>query len=651
MQGNFIGTDVTGTVALGNGSQGGYGVAVVGASDNTIGGTMPGAGNVISGLGGNNASVGIVIASAGVAFPAPSNNLVQGNFIGTDSTGMKALPDSLGIELEGLSNTIGGTTPGSGNIISGNGGPSQAGNIGGAGIWIATGSNDQNVVQGNSIGVNAGGAPLGNAGWGVSLASPGNTIGGTTAGAGNVIANNGGVGVGVANAATYVGNAILSNDIYANGAIGISLGGTKSVTLNTAGGPHTGPNDLQNFPVITSVTSSGGSTTITGTLNSTPDESFMIQFFNNDAPDPSSYGQGQTYIGSIQTPLTDANTGNVSFTATLPVTVSPTQFVTATATDPDGNTSEFSEIDADLSVSEQASASTVPVGQDVTFTATVTNGGPFAAPGIVLSDPLPAGFSFVSATGGATPQNGALSIPLNTLPVGASTTVTVVLQATTEGGPFTNSMSVASSVIDPNTANNTATASASITQSSAPPPSADLSVNLAATPGPVVIGQDVTYTITADNAGPSVVNNAVLTDTLPAGATFVSATGGVTPINGKLTFDLGFLDIDDFEHIQRGRSADYQRYAQRHRHRVLRGVRPQPRQQLGNGDDDGDRGGLGRSLGLAGRHPRPSRRGSGTDLHDQSNQRRTGAGHRRRADQHLAARRHVRLGHRRRHAK
>jgi uncharacterized repeat protein (TIGR01451 family) len=202
--------------------------------------------------------------------------------------------------------------------------------------------------------------------------------------------------------------------------------------------------------------SSGGSTTITGTLNSTPDHSFLVQFFKSDAPSHSSFGEGQTFLGSIQTDLTDSNTGDVSFTATLPVDVSPTQFVTATATDHNGNTSEFSEVVADLGIDQQASAPTAAVGQDVTFTATVTNAGPFPAAAPVVTDTVPAGFSFVSATGGATPKNGVLTIPFSTLPVGASATVTVVLHATTAGGPFTNSMSVKSAVNDDDSTNNTA---------------------------------------------------------------------------------------------------------------------------------------------------------------------------------------------------
>ncbi len=532
VQGNFIGIDVTGTTALSGAADDGYGVFVVNASGNTIGGTASGARNVISGL---DLGTGLVLATT---TGANSNNLIQGNFIGTDADGLAAVPDEDGVEIYGFSsdNTIGGTTPQARNIISGNTG------YGFEDVPDPSVVPVRNVVQGNFIGVNAVGAPLGNGSDGVVLTG-GNTLGGTAAGAGNVIADNGGTGVFVPgrndDPAGY-DNAILSNAIFGNGGLGINLAEnlTDGPTPNDPGDADDGPNRLQNFPVITSVTSSGGSTTIAGTLNSTPGESFLIQFFSNDAPNSSSFGEGQMYIGSIQTDPTDADTGDVSFTATLPVAVSPTQFITATATDTDGNTSEFSEIDADLAINQVASAAAAAVGQDVTFTATVTNAGPFAAPGLLLADALPAGFDFVSATGGVTPQDGVLHIALDTLPVGSSTTAMVVLRATAAGGPFTNSMSVRSAVDDHHPADNTFDATVNVSQS----PTADVSVQLGAAPDTVEIGQELTYTITATNLGSTSATGVALNDRLPAGADFVSATGGATPSDGTLSVALGTLE-------------------------------------------------------------------------------------------------------------
>jgi titin len=246
---------------------------------------------------------------------------VEGNFIGTDATGMVAVPNNFGIELFGRAagTTIGGTTPEARNIVSGNlqGGIFTSLDLGGGG----------NLIQGNFIGTNVAGAALGNGGQGISLAmvsgsgGAGTTIGGTAAGAGNVIAFNGLNGVvisGLDGDAGNVNNAVLSNSIFGNGRLGIDLtsfGSVLGATPNDPADADEGPNHYQNFPVISSVTSSAGSTTINGTLNSTPGQSFLLQFFKSDAPGHLSFGEGQTLIGSIQTGLTDSSTGDVSFTA------------------------------------------------------------------------------------------------------------------------------------------------------------------------------------------------------------------------------------------------------------------------------------------------------------------------------------------------
>ena len=191
---------------------------------------------------------------------------VLGNMIGTDVTGTHALGNDVGIYLQVQDNavqgvvlpmsTIGGTAAGAGNLVSGN---SQQGIVINAGSYT--------VVQGNLIGTQADGiSPLGNGSDGIvvdftdsnggeSLLPTNITIGGTAAGAGNTIDDNGGRGVNVVNGGPIT---ILANSIYGNGNPGIDLGG-DGVTLNTPGGPHTGPNELQNFPVITEALA--GSTT------------------------------------------------------------------------------------------------------------------------------------------------------------------------------------------------------------------------------------------------------------------------------------------------------------------------------------------------------------------------------------------------------
>ncbi|MDO8614379.1 MAG: hypothetical protein Q7T33_01405 [Dehalococcoidia bacterium] len=331
VQGNFIGTDVTGTVIdpggilvdddeLGNGNAG----VNIEASGNIIGGTAAGAGNVISGNG-----VGVFMR--GNQFGGPTDNLVQGNLIGTDVSGTGALGNSFGVYLSYASgNTIGGTTAGARNVISGN-------TTEGVHIEGTPAAGAGNLVQGNFIGASITGAALGNSMQGVLIASASdNTIGGAAAGAGNVIAFNGGDGVAVWSG---TGNAILANSIVANAGLGIELLEVAfGVTPNDAGDGDPGANNLQNFPVLTGAI--GGSAAIQGSLNSVAATQFRLEFFFSTACDPSANGEGQTFIGSA-TATTDVF-GDANINVAFPVAVPAGQFITATASDPANNTSEFS---------------------------------------------------------------------------------------------------------------------------------------------------------------------------------------------------------------------------------------------------------------------------------------------------------------------
>jgi titin len=309
VQGNFIGTDVTGTKALGNS---GGGVAIGFASNNnTIGGTATGAGNLISG----NRSPIPVNRSPGVVIAYATGNLVQGNFIGTDVTGTTALGNGNGgVEINrGSNNTIGGTAAGAGNLISGNRED---------GLRISDSSG--NLVQGNSIGIGADGAALGNDSNGVALVcASNNLIGGPAAGAANTIAYNGRDGVLVD---TGTGNAIRRNAIFANGGLGIEL-------IN-------GGNRMQPAPVLTTATVQSDVTTIGGMLTSTPNASFTLEFFVNSACNPSGFGEGEQFFVSV-TVTTDGD-GRASFEFSLNLPVPVDDFITATATDADENTSMFS---------------------------------------------------------------------------------------------------------------------------------------------------------------------------------------------------------------------------------------------------------------------------------------------------------------------
>jgi hypothetical protein len=326
IQGNFIGTDATGEAALGNAADG----LSLGAGNNlVIGGDTPGAGNVISGNGASGFGSGITLFTSGA--------LVQGNKIGTDAAGTSILPNSTnGIQLFTGGNTVGGTSAGAGNVIAGNGQ---------VGIEIDSASN--NLLENNFIGTDRTGTiNLGNGGDGVVVTGGGaanNTVGGTSAGVGNVIAFNGATGVAVLDPFalnTNLGNAILSNLIYGNAALGIDLGG-DGVTPNHSGGLIAGPNGFENFPVLTSAVSSATQTTIDGTLNAADNSAFTIQFYVNTTADPSGFGQGQILVGSTSV-NTDAS-GNATFSAVFDVAFAAGLAVSATATDPNGNTSEFAK--------------------------------------------------------------------------------------------------------------------------------------------------------------------------------------------------------------------------------------------------------------------------------------------------------------------
>jgi hypothetical protein len=135
---------------------------------------------------------------------------------------------------------------------------------------------------------------------------------------------------------------VLGNSIFSNLGRGITIGIGGFFPANDPGDADTGPNNLQNFPVITSASSSAAGTTIHGTFNSTPSTNgFLLQFFASPTVGPAGHGQGQTFLGAT-TVNTDED-GDAQFTLFFPAEVAVGQLITATATDPGNNTSEFSQ--------------------------------------------------------------------------------------------------------------------------------------------------------------------------------------------------------------------------------------------------------------------------------------------------------------------
>ncbi|CAN5558622.1 hypothetical protein BH10ACI1_BH10ACI1_03170 [soil metagenome] len=357
--GNRIGTNAAGTIALPN----------TGNGVNLQNATAKIEGNIISA---NSAS--------GIKVKAPASttlfNQIADNFIGTDSSGNV----DLGNAADGITFEFGAVAANQAvsniwdNVISGNNGDGvrafsnaslsqnavpqvprsflwvgsqSSGNISAPQVlnsflWVGS-QNSSNIAPGvfptgNRIGTNADGTlALGNSGHGVSIR------GVRTKTEGNTIAHNGGNGVNLASIADQTlraGNQIFGNRIYSNSLLGIDLNG-DGVTLNDANDADTGANNLQNFPLVNSVQASGANLNLSGNLNSTPNKPFTLHFYANDLCDASNYGEGKNYLGTVSV-ATNAQ-GNAVYNLAVAAPLSGNRFITATATDEEGSTSEFSQ--------------------------------------------------------------------------------------------------------------------------------------------------------------------------------------------------------------------------------------------------------------------------------------------------------------------
>ena len=415
VQGNIIGMDRDGLIALGNS---GSGVIIEDSSDNQIGGLNdPGSGTFPRNLISGNEGSGVVIrgtskrnlvagnyigtdaagtGSAGAAVPlartqdvgvwidrAPGNfvgsdntksrnvisnsvahgvlvtgltavgNVVRSNYIGIDESGLVAVPNGeSGIALVDASSTlIGGGTASAGvapgNVISGN---LAALNVGA--VHIQGPNATRNEVRGNLIGVAADGTtkmPNGYDGVLITDGASDNVIGGDLARYGNVIAYNERTGVAVTTGQSLVDstrNAVLSNRIYGNKTLGIDLGldeESPNPKRRSAGVvPPLGPgaNDKRASPTLFLVPSAGGAPPSgIATVEGPPNSVLIVQFFGSKSGHVSGYGQGERLIGT--TTVTTNTNGFASFPAVLP---NSGEVLSATATDAQGNTSEFSKL-------------------------------------------------------------------------------------------------------------------------------------------------------------------------------------------------------------------------------------------------------------------------------------------------------------------
>jgi hypothetical protein len=278
----------------------------------------------------------------GVLLDGADGNTLACNFVGTNPAGTDARPNlDDGIELSGgaSGNVIGGTEPAARNLISGNTR---------AGVHLEGDGADDNRVAGNSIGVGADGATLAGSRFGVLITAGAddNVVGGTDPAAGNVIAGNLFAGVAVEQPIslyTTTGNAVLGNAHFANTGLGVDLweGGLGPTSNDPFRDADDGPNNLQNFPEIVSATGDGAATltVVYAVPSATPYSAYplTVEVFLADANGE----EGMTFLGRDTYDASEAEQ-EVSFAFTPAAPVDDGALVLATATDADGNTSEFS---------------------------------------------------------------------------------------------------------------------------------------------------------------------------------------------------------------------------------------------------------------------------------------------------------------------
>jgi uncharacterized repeat protein (TIGR01451 family) len=488
VQGCFIGTDASGTMANANT----YGIFDAGGTM-LIGGALPAQRNLISG----NIN-GIHLGD---------NSVVLGNYIGTNPAGTAALGNQIGIRLTDCSNATIGGPAGSSNLISG-----QTAAFKSAGIFIEGDSNN-NTIIGNLIGTDTSSlAGIPNR-YGIYMQdstgnSPKNNSIGTNLSV-NAISFNQNAGVAIAStAAAATGNSIRFNTMVNDG-VTIDLG-DNGATANDAQDPDAGPNELQNYPVITSATVSGPNVTVNGTLNSTPLTTFDVQIFRNAV--------GTCGARTLQATLnvtTDA-AGDATFNTSFPGTFGGT--ISATATNPANSTSEVSPCTLITSATQpDITIDDVPQAEGnsgtTQFTFTISLSAPYASTVSVdyatADGSANAGSDYTTKTGTATFTPGQTAISFD---------VDVAGDTALEGDEtFLVNLT--------NAVNGTITDAQGTGTIQNDDSAVDANVSLTKTgPSSAVAGANITYTLTASNAGPGAATNVVITDPLPAGTAYVTST-------------------------------------------------------------------------------------------------------------------------------
>lgn len=501
--GNVIGLNPDGGSAFSNAFDG---IDIENAAGILIGGTTPGDRNTISSN--NN----------GIVIDASTGTRVLGNFIGTGIDGVTALGNAVdGILIENAPlNSIGDVTSGAGNVISGNN----------YGIVITGATSQNNSVRGNFIGTDlTSTANIHNEVDGVLITAgaSSNTIGGPVAGAGNAILNNVGAGVRLDDG---VGNAVQGNSIFANTAGGIDLNASNNA------------NNGQVAPVLTSVTPSDTVTIVQGTFQGLPNTSYTLEFFANASQDAPGVAQGQTWLGSY-TVLTDTN-GLFTIDQKLNTQVPAGQFITATATDPQGDTSTFSNALPAVPIAFQLSPATYTANEtDGSVTITVQRvvglaGSPGGAESVdytVGGGTAVAGTDYTATSGTlfflpTDPNTKSFTIPiLNPGTVGGSVTTTITLSNPTNGATLGAASSATLTI------NDNALASIQVG-------SATASVNENAGTIAIAVSRN-------SNLGTTTVDYATSNGTAIAGTNYTTTSGTITFNPGETTTTINVPILDD----------------------------------------------------------------------------------------------------------
>ena len=198
------------------------------------------------------------------------------------------------------------------------------------------------------------------------------------------------------------------------------------------------------------------------------------------------------------------------------------------------------ELPADLAISKTASPDPVVAGTTLTYSINVTNSGPNKATGVTIIDTLPPGVTLASASPGCSEHSGTVTCHINgNILSGASASVTIQVTVDPDTtGSISNVATVTSNDPDPDLSNNAASETTSIISVS---PQADLTISKAGSPDPVVAGTALSYEIIVTNSGPSDATGVTVTDTLPPGVAFASASQGCSEVAGTLTCDVGSI--------------------------------------------------------------------------------------------------------------